>query len=110
MVARQDSLTFKYGQPLFAAAWPCKDIILVAGGGGRAGTGIENRIIAGVKLSSWRKPYHACVFRDCFVQALSWSVTDPPREFAPSHTAKFHAPMQLRSGKRFSLMSWRLCA
>ena len=48
MAARQDQLTFKYGQPLFAAAWPCADIILVAGGGGRPGTGIENRIIAGV--------------------------------------------------------------
>lgn len=48
MAARQDQLTFKYGQPLFAVAWPCADIILVAGGGGRPGTGIENRIIAGV--------------------------------------------------------------
>lgn len=47
MAAGQDQLTFKYGQPLFAAAWPCTDIILVAGGGGRPGTGIENRIIAG---------------------------------------------------------------
>jgi hypothetical protein len=62
MAARSDPLTFKYGQPLFAAAWPCPDILLVAGGGGRPGTGIENRIIAGApKLQPKRTVYSAHV-------------------------------------------------
>eukprot|EP00892_Ulva_mutabilis_P012725 jgi/Ulvmu1/9825/UM056_0066.1 len=45
-MSRADTLTFKFGQPLFAAAWPCAKLLLVAGGGGKPGSGIENRIIA----------------------------------------------------------------
>lgn len=46
-MARVDPLVFKFGQPLFGAAWPCGNLLLVAGGGGKPGSGIENRIIAG---------------------------------------------------------------